>query len=477
MNHIEAYINSNPQIDVAAIFCGFSFEEENILGLVSQSKLKKLYLIGYYPVATGKSFVESLKNKANDRELILPDFFEFRSVETFLSEKMKNWTLIFYNLKNKTEILPFLQSNPENVIGSLSEKEYGAFFIWEFFRKTTKHIQIETLRKDAPSQILSWDKKENPIELSVIFPMYNVADYLEQCIKTVTARNDDWIEYLFVNDGSPDNSREIVLKWAKKDRRIKLLDKENGGCASARQFGLERALGRYVAFIDPDDFVEKDFFFKLFRAAITGSYDVAYCGYKEYYNDTNTTKIVEDVFDWGYQKGTQDVHLIRNLMGYSPIGIWRRIYSKEMLDRFRIHFYTDLRRFDDLPFKVEVFANVRSVIAIPEYLYNYRLSRVGQDVSADDERLFIHFDIFDYLEKSIAEKHEAELTDWLQVVKVMTHRWALGKLKQQFVKDYCKRAVRDLKRTGAFFHTCKLLKARMGKDVVKSYVKMVVFHK
>ncbi len=477
MNHIEAYMNSNPQIGAAAIFCGYTFEEDKILGLLSQSKLQKLYFVGYFPMPTGKAFVESIKEHAKEDGLNVPDFFEFKTVDAFLLENLKNWALIFYNLENKNEIIPFVQQKPVTVIGSLWEKDYGAYCIWDSFRKIAEHIQIETLRTDAPPQILSWDKKENPIELSVIFPMYNVANYLEQCIKTVTARNDDWIEFLFVNDGSPDNCREIVLEWAKKDGRIKLLDKENGGCASARQFGLDRALGKYVGFIDPDDFVEEDFFFKLFRAAMTGCYEVSYCGYKEFYEDTKKTKNVADLLDWRYQKGTQDVHLLRDLMGYSPIGIWRRIYSKEMLDKFGIHFYTDLRRFDDLPFKVEVFANARSVIAIPEYLYNYRLSRAGQDVSADDERLFVHFDIFDYLEKSIAEKHDAELTDWLQVVKVMTHRWALDKIKRQFAKEYCKRAIKDLRRTGSFFHTRKLLKARMGKSAAKSYVKMVVFHK
>ena len=65
--------------------------------------------------------------------------------------------------------------------------------------------------------------------------MYNVEKYLDQCIESVTAWKAPYVEFLFVNDGSPDHSREVVLKWAKQDTRIKLLDKPNGGCASDRQ--------------------------------------------------------------------------------------------------------------------------------------------------------------------------------------------------------------------------------------------------
>ena len=131
------------------------------------------------------------------------------------------------------------------------------------------------MRTDKEPQILEWIKNKNSdIELSVIFPMYNVAAYLDQCISSVTAWKAPYIEFLFVNDGSPDNSREIVLKWAEKDSRIKLLDKPNGGCASARQFGLERAQGSYIGFIDPDDFIDESMFRKLLRSAMTGSYDI-----------------------------------------------------------------------------------------------------------------------------------------------------------------------------------------------------------
>ena len=83
-----------------------------------------------------------------------------------------------------------------------------------------------------------------------------------------------------MSDGSKDASADIIRKYARNDKRILLIEKENGGCASARQMGLERVRGRYVGFIDPDDFIEINMFHKLLRKAMEGNFDISLCGYK-----------------------------------------------------------------------------------------------------------------------------------------------------------------------------------------------------
>ena len=170
-----------------------------------------------------------------------------------------------------------------------------------------------------------------------------------------------------------------------------------------------------------------------------------------------------------YCDGTDDLVKIRELIMYCRVAIWRGIYKAEMLKKHNIHFYTDLRRFDDLAFKVEVFAAAKSVIAIPEYLYYYRLSRPGQDVSADDERLYVHFDIFKYLNQSIASLQDARLTDYLQMVKIQTHTYALKKIKAEYKKVYIKRAKEDLETTGTRRRTYYLAKKYIGKQSANNY--------
>lgn len=134
----------------------------------------------------------------------------------------------------------------------------------------------------------------------------------------------------------------------------------------------------------------------------------------------------------------------------------------EMLRKNNIHFYTEIRRFDDLPFKVETFAAARSVISLEENLYYYRLARPGQDVSADDERLYVHFPIFAHLNESVAGKKDQQLTDYLQLCKIQTHRYALEKIKPEFVKEYARRARQDLNSTGHFWRTFLLAKQMLG---------------
>lgn len=155
--------------------------------------------------------------------------------------------------------------------------------------------------------MLDWKKdRQSAIELSVIFPVYNVAPYIEKCLKSVTAWKADYVEFIFVSDGSKDESVAIIKRWMEQDARIRLIEKENGGCASARQAGLENASGRYIGFIDPDDFVDENMYRKLLKVALCGNFDISLCGYNEYYENTGKVKPAEDSLWYPYLDGCYD---------------------------------------------------------------------------------------------------------------------------------------------------------------------------
>lgn len=434
-----------------------SCEEIIILGNLSESNIKCLKLM----------------LDRNTQTFSVPNHIEYMDYHKFKGMKGELWALCAEHIPPEI-LLEVSEWKPDYLLASIEEGYITAFKVWEKYKSTTQYIQIKTLRKDKEPQVLSWKKDpDNDTELSVIFPMYNVASYLDTCISSVIEWKAPYVEFLFVNDGSPDNSREVVLKWAEKDSRIKLLDKENGGCASAREYGMEHAKGRYIGFIDPDDFIDESMFRKLLRTAMTGSYDISYCGYNEYYENTKEIKRADDTLGWPYSDGTTDQKCIYALIAYCRVAIWRGIYKAEMLRNHNIHFYTDLRRFDDLPFKVETFAAAKSVISIPEYLYYYRLARPGQDVSADDERLYVHFDIFNYLNKSIKRFNNQELIDQLQMCKIQTHLYALRKIKPELKKEYSRQAKADLDTTGELKRTYRLARKRIGKKNADSYKQIV----
>lgn len=395
-----------------------------------------------------KAVEKEKENIENDSQYYIPRQFILLRKNEFDDHKFgqEDLAILYEGVKNQEFVEKLSKLSAKYLIGMHDRNYINTFDIWEKFRENTKKIYIISYVGGGKKDVLNWEKnEENSIELSIIFPMYNIAKYLPQCIETVTKWQTDFVEFLFVDDGSPDNCADIVKKYAQRDSRIKLLSKKNGGCASARQYGLERAKGRYIGFVDPDDFIQPDMYRKLLAKALEGTYEIAYCGYQEYYENTGLSAEVPDVLSYPYNEGTSDPAKIDELIGYQRVAIWRGIYSKDLIQRNKIHFYTDLKRFDDLPFKIEVTSKARSVIAVPEYLYYYRMSRPGQDVSADDERLYVHFPIFEYLDKFMKNASNRNQLDYLHLVKVHTHRYALEKIKREFSKEYCRKAKRDIK--------------------------------
>jgi len=470
MREMELFINTRHiQIRQAVLCVGSGYADWRLKEFVDRTDLDKLIVTGCYTEKQADKLMQSLRVNAASGKQRLPASFEFCPLDKLVRPEGE-YAMVVEALEDNQDILMLHKYTPDYLVGEIRDIGISSFTIWETFRSCCKHIQLVTLREGLDAQVLDWKKDPNSdVELSVIFPMYNVAKYLDQCIQSVTTWNADYIEFLFVNDGSPDNSREIVLEYAKKDPRIKLLDKPNGGCASARQWGLDRAKGRYVGFIDPDDFIDESMYRKLLRAAMVGTYDMSYCGYKEYYENNGQTKEAPDTLGWPYNAGCNDPRKIQELITYARVAIWRGIYKMEMLKKNNIHFYTEIRRFDDLPFKVETFAAARSVITVEEHLYYYRLARPGQDVAADDERLYVHFPIFAHLNDSVAGKKDQRITDYLQLCKIQTHRYALEKIKPEFVKEYARQAREDLATTGSFWRSYFMIKKMLGKRSAMFY--------
>lgn len=471
MNEMQMFINKNhAYIKKAVLWVGLGYRSRQLKELLEHTALEELILTGDLTEQQAGRIMSPFLKQAETKKQRVPKVFRFCSPEQ-LERPQGTFALLFESLDGSLSVLSAVRLQPDYLIGQVKEKDVSAFSIWEAFRTSCGQMQLVTLRGNEEPQVLSW--KRNPkqdVELSVILPMYNVEKYLDQCIETVTAWNADYVEFLFVNDGSPDLSREVVLRWAKKDSRIKLLDKPNGGCASARQWGLDHSKGNYVGFIDPDDFIDESMFRKLLQAAMTGSYEISYCGYYQYFENTKKIRKVEDVLGWPYDRGVTDVRMIQQLIAFCNVAIWRGIYKMDMLRENHIHFYTELRRFDDLPFKVETFAAARSVITVNEPLYYYRLERAQQDVSADDDRLYVHFPIFKHLNESVAGKKDPRITDYLQICKIQTHRYAVEKIKPEFLDEYVKQAREDLAGTGKLSRTFSLAKNLVGRKSAWMYL-------
>ena len=134
--------------------------------------------------------------------------------------------------------------------------------------------------------------------VSVIIPAYNIEDYIGRCLDSIISQTYKNLEIIVVDDGSRDYTGEILDNYAKKDRRIKVIHKENGGVSSARNKGIEAAEGDYIGFIDGDDLIEPGMYKTLVDLLEEENADIAHCGYQmvfpdrvDYYYNTGKKKI------------------------------------------------------------------------------------------------------------------------------------------------------------------------------------------
>lgn len=130
--------------------------------------------------------------------------------------------------------------------------------------------------------------------ISVIVPIYNVENYLEDCINSILSQSYKELEIILVDDGSPDSCGKICDKYSKKDSRITVIHKDNGGLSDARNTGIDAANGEYLSFVDSDDLLHKDFYLTLFNILIDNNSDISMCNFLKFTNEKVNDKFIKN---------------------------------------------------------------------------------------------------------------------------------------------------------------------------------------
>ena len=212
--------------------------------------------------------------------------------------------------------------------------------------------------------------------VSIIIPVYNVEMYLAECIESVLKQTYQNLEILLIDDGSTDNSGKICDEYAKKDKRIKIIHKENGGVSSARNKGLDIAQGEYITFIDADDFVAENYVQALYKNLKENDSDLSFCKYS-YFKDNNfkpckeifpnkiiVNKASKEFLDFL----TRFISYKNNFMGSSC----RILSRKENIGTIR--FNQEVKIAEDLLFVLKIILNADSLSFAKECLYFYRVN-------------------------------------------------------------------------------------------------------
>lgn len=182
-------------------------------------------------------------------------------------------------------------------------------------------------------------------KISVIVPVYNVGLYLNRCLDSIINNSHRNLEIICINDGSTDNSLDILRQFEKTDSRVKVIDKENGGLSSARNAGLDIATGDYISFIDSDDWIHHMFFEVLLHFAETSKCEISMCNFKMTKNMEETDCGIDlESLHTKILTGNSIVLDSDSMQGY----VWRCLYRRESIDNIRF----PMIQMEDEPFKM-----------------------------------------------------------------------------------------------------------------------------
>jgi len=237
--------------------------------------------------------------------------------------------------------------------------------------------------------------------ISVIIPVYNVAEYLPKCMESVTGQTYKNLEIILINDGSADNSGEICDIFAKKDNRIRVIHQENAGVSVARNAGLDIAKGEWIGFVDPDDWVETNIFERLCSTATESGLEIAMCGYTMHDTNGQTSKRIStsSAVMLNNQYALERILYDRYTMGY--VYVWNKLFSRQIIGdtRFNTSFYAA----QDAMFTLDIFLKNPDAVYIPEPLYNY-CKREGSTSKSFNVRRLSELDAWRYAVKRTSSK-------------------------------------------------------------------------
>lgn len=233
-------------------------------------------------------------------------------------------------------------------------------------------------------------------KISVIIPIYNVEKYIEECLNSVLGQTFYDIEIICINDGSTDKSADILDRFANNDTRIKAIHQENSGYGSAVNNGIRQASGEYLAIVEPDDFIEKDMYEKLYKQADRFQSDICKCGFYQYNSskalNLQNKKWIHDNQDISTFPADKTFTLKEYpIMLCFHASVWSCLYRTEFLKNNQIRFNeTKGASYQDFPFMVETMSKAQKISVVQDYLYHWRVEpNQNSSSKSKDQKLMI----------------------------------------------------------------------------------------
>lgn len=204
--------------------------------------------------------------------------------------------------------------------------------------------------------------------ISIIIPVYNVEKYLNRCLNSILAQTFKEYEVLLIDDGSNDSSAFICDEYVNRDYRFKVIHKENKGVSNARNVGIENSIGKYIVFIDSDDWIAPDYLNVLYTTMQEANCDLAYCSFKRVKEFNPSIKNTENALN-SKEKIAYSIYDDNFWFGSRRGVLWAAIYYREKVGELR--FDETISIGEDKLFLLEYAKKCKNIIYVPYKLYNY----------------------------------------------------------------------------------------------------------
>ncbi|TCO89991.1 glycosyltransferase involved in cell wall biosynthesis [Bacteroides heparinolyticus] len=208
--------------------------------------------------------------------------------------------------------------------------------------------------------------------ISVIVPVYKVEKYLGKCLESILDQSFEDIEVLLIDDGSPDSSGVLCDHFSLIDSRVKVFHKENGGVGSARNYGIERALGKYLAFIDSDDWIEPDMLETLYTQQLRYNAELSVCGMQKDDEEGNVLFRIDNDVTYLENQHYAILTLFNQDKYYKYQGwVYNKLYLKELVNKYHIRFHEEIAYSEDRLFNFDYLKHVVSAVFSTQPKYHY----------------------------------------------------------------------------------------------------------
>ena len=256
---------------------------------------------------------------------------------------------------------------------------------------------------------VSKDIKKAPydIKVSVLVPCCNVEKYIRQCMDSIIAQTLDAMEIICINDGSKDGTLDILKEYAVKDKRIKIIDKQNSGYGDSMDKGLEMAVGKYIGIVESDDFIESEMFEKLYETAEKYDAEIVKSNFWLYWSSPERNELHEFI-----KKEECNVVLDpstynnASLFGRKP-SIWSAIYNRQFLADNNIRFLkTPGASFQDTSFTFKAYAACKRMVCVYDAFLHYRQDNEASSVNNADKKMDFICAEYDEIKKYISQRDD-----------------------------------------------------------------------